>query len=99
MNYPYPAEKSLGNSERNCHEKTCHCSGGEFWLFGGAERRGYQNEGDLAFGNYYRNLYGEFIRTGNLEKLQLGLRSLRIMEMSLNFLHQKDVFTTKLIYA
>ena len=68
MNYFYPAEKSLGGGSKHCHEKACHCVGGEYWLYGGATRNGYQNETDLAFGRQYRNLYGEFIRTGNVQK-------------------------------
>ena len=69
MEYYFPLEHPLPPWDINCHTNACHCIGGEFWLFGGASRRGYKNQTDLYFGKAYRDMYGEFFRSGKLSKL------------------------------
>ena len=48
--------KKLGGIDKNCHEKACHCVGGEYFFFGNEKSIGTQNE--LEFGQFYRlNFY------------------------------------------
>ena len=48
----YPSMKKLAGIDKNCHEKACHCVGGEYFFFGNEKSIGTQNE--LEFGQFYR---------------------------------------------
>ena len=86
MHVFHPEEHNLPSWNKNCHEKTCHCIA-EYWLFGGSAKRGYTNESDLKFGIWYRNLYGEFIRTGELPE---ELKPWQLNGKNFNYMTQND---------
>ena len=50
----YPAGKNLVGIEKNCHEKACHCVGGEYLFFG--NERKFADSQEMAFGESYRFL-------------------------------------------
>ena len=86
MEYFYPNEHEVSRADKNCHEKACHCIS-DFWLFGGAQKRGYKNERDLDFGKKYRNMYGMFVRTGQLTELSSWSRE----TLEFNHLTELDI--------
>ena len=65
-NTPFPSEKRIDSnwSNRQCHEKSCHCVS-DYWTFGWYEKKNeVENQTDREFGRKYRAYVADFIRYG-----------------------------------